>query len=309
MQIVVLDDVELSESQKLRLSEFGDVRWYTDNPSTSAEARARLEGCEVAILGWTSVDAALLADLPSLRMISVWATGYNYVDVSAAAARGIVVTNVPSYAGVAVAEYTLGLMISLARHLPEAQRSVQEGQCSWHPFKGVELRGRTLGVVGTGNIGGSVARLGKAFGMNVLATSGTMNPSRASELGLSYAALPELLPVCDFVSLHLPLSASTRGLIGADELDLMRNGSYLINTTRAEIVDQNALKDALRAGRLTGAALDEAHLPDDELVRMSNVIVMPHMGFYTAEALVRKGDICINNVAAFLADRPVNVVC
>ena len=308
MNITVFDKVELNEMQRRRLEALGDVVWYSDNPTNAAETIRRLANAEVAVLGWTTIDEAILSALPSLRMISIWATGYNYVDIEAARQRGIIVTNVPSYAGVAVAEYALGLMITVSRHIAEASFGVRKGQYSWKPFCGVELAGRTLGVVGTGDIGGQLCRIGNALGMRVLAHSRTMNERRAIDLGCEYVELLELLAHSDFVSLHVPLTEQTRLLVGEAELRAMKSTSYLINTTRAEVVDQGALKVALKGAELAGAALDEAHLPDPELLALSNVLVTPHMGFYTEEALVRKGDICVGNIASYVSGSPSNVV-
>lgn len=308
MNIVILDEVELNEMQRRRLDALGTVNVYSDNPSDPNEIIRRLKGCEIAILGWTTIDDAILAQVPSLKMISVWATGYNYVDTEAARQRGVVVSNVPSYAGVAVAEFALGLLIALCRHIPQARSAMLAGQYSWKPFQGIELNGRTVGVVGTGDIGGQFCRISKALGMRVLAYSRTMSQQRAAEIGCEYVEKSELLAHSDFVSLHVPLTNKTRLLIGKEEFQAMKRTAFLINTTRADVVDQTALKAALKDKIIAGAALDEIHLPDDELLALSNVVVTPHMAFYTEEALVRKGDTCVTNVAAFTGGSPSNVV-
>ena len=307
VKIVILDEVELSAGQRRRLDSLGEVIGYPHGPCDVDEVVARSADADIMILGWTALDAEVLQRLPRLRLISVWATGYDYVDVKAAAERGITVTNVPAYAGRAVAELTIGLLLALTRHLIPADRSVREGGYSWRGFEGIELAGKTLGLVGVGDIGSEVARMAAVFGMRVLACAQTMSGERAGDLGVEFRSLEALLAQSDFVSLHAPLSSATEGLIGRREIQVMRPGAYLINTARAGLVDQPALAKALQDGHLAGAALDDIHHPDDRLTS-SRVVLTPHIGFYTTEALQRKGDTCIGNVAAFLHGKPVNVV-
>ncbi|NJP46039.1 2-hydroxyacid dehydrogenase [Actinacidiphila epipremni] len=307
-RIVVLDEVELDKGSIDRLSAAGEVTWYHDNPQGEDEIVARLAGAEIAVLGWTSVADSVLARLPDLRFIAVWATGYDYVDVAAAAKRGIPVSNIPSYAGSAVSELALGLMLSVNRDILRADDHVRKGGYSWKGFRARELRGSTLGVVGVGDIGGQLARAGRALGMNVLAHARRTDPERAAELGVTFVGLPELLAASDFVSLHVPLSDQTRGLIGAEELRTMKKTAVLINTTRAAVVDQAALVAALAGGEIAGAGLDEIAVPDPAVLALPNVVLTPHIGFNTDEAVVRKGDVCVSNVEAYLRGAPVNVV-
>jgi phosphoglycerate dehydrogenase-like enzyme len=308
VNIVILDDIELTEAHYNRLKLLGTVFIHQTNPANETEIVNRLKDADVAILGWTSLRDNVLSQLVRLRLISIWATGCDYVDIQYARERGIIVTNVPAYAAASVAELTLGLMIVLARPILAAHNSVCAGDFSWKNFRGVELSGKTLGVVGVGDIGCEVARLGSCLGMHVLAHARTMTSERAAKLGVEFIPLITLLKASDFVSLHVPLSSTTTLLLGAAELAAMKRGAYLINTTRAGIIDQRALIEALKCGQLAGAALDEIHFPDEALVSLPNVILTPHIGFYTEEALARKGSICVDNVAAFLAGAPRNVV-
>jgi D-3-phosphoglycerate dehydrogenase len=307
-RIVILDEVELSDNQLRRLEGLGPLVRHTSNPAGESEVVRRLSGAEVAILGWTALRRGILSQLPGLRLIAVWATGYDYVDVAAANDQGIVVTNVPAYAGRAVAELTIGLILTLARHIVPADRSVSDGRFSWQGFQGTELTGKVLGVVGVGNIGREVARLGACLGMEVLGHARKPSAERATQLGVELLPLHELLQRSDVVSLHVPLTAETRHLLGPEELAAMRPGALLVNTARAGVVDQKALVDALKDGQLGGAALDDHEHPDLALAALPNVVLTPHIGFYTAEALVRKGDVCVDNVAAFLAGKPQNMV-
>jgi D-3-phosphoglycerate dehydrogenase len=307
-RIVILDEVELSDDQLRRLQGLGQLVRHTGNPAHESEVVRRLDGADVAILGWTAVGRQILSQLPGLRMIAVWATGYDYVDVAAANDQGITVTNVPAYAGRAVAELTIGLVLALARRIVPADRSVRDGRFSWQGFQGMELAGKVLGVVGMGDIGREVARLGACLGMEVLGHARTATAERATQLGVELLPLHELLQRSNVVSLHVPLTAETYHLLGHEELASMRPGAFLVNTARAGAVDQSALIDALRTGRLGGAALDDHDHPAPALAALPNVLLTPHIGFCTAEALVRKGDVCVGNVAAFLKGTPQNVV-
>jgi len=307
-RIVILDEVELSDDQLRRLEGLGQVVRHTSNPASDREVVRRLDSAEVAILGWTALGRRILSQLPGLRLIAVWATGYDYVDVAAANDQGIVVTNVPAYAGRAVAELTIGLVLALARHIVPADRSVRDGFFSWRSFEGTELAGKVLGVVGVGDIGREVARLGACLGMEVLGHARRVSAERATQLGVELLPLHELLQRSDVVSLHVPLTTETHHLLGREELVTMRPGAFLVNTARAGVVDESALVEALRTGRLGGAALDDHDHPAPALAALPNVLLTPHIGFCTAEALVRKGDVCVGNVAAFLAGKPRNVV-
>jgi phosphoglycerate dehydrogenase-like enzyme len=306
--IVVLDEVALSDEHHRRLRSLGTVIVHDDNPVDDDETVARASDADVLVLGWTSLHAGVLARLHRLKMISVWATGYDCVDVAAARERGVVTAHVPAYAGRAVAELTVGLMLALARRILPADRHVRGGGYAWKPFGGVELRGRTLGLVGVGDIGAEVARIAQCLGMRVVAHTRNPSPERDARIGCTSMPLDAVLTQSDFVSLHLPLGAATEGLIGPAQLAQMKRDAYLVNTARAGLVDQVALAKALVTGRIAGAALDDIHRPDSALASLPNVILTPHIGFLTEEALAHKGSICVENVAAYLAGSPVNVV-
>jgi len=173
-RIVILDEVELSDDQLRRLEGLGRLVRHTTNPTGESEIVRRLDSAEVAILGWTALGRQILSQLPGLRLIAVWATGYDYVDVAAANDHGITVTNVPAYAERAVAELTIGLVLALARRIVPADRSVRDGHFSWRGFQGTELAGKVLGVVGVGDTGREVARLGVCLGMEVLSHARTL---------------------------------------------------------------------------------------------------------------------------------------
>lgn len=311
MKIVVLDDVSMSSEQKKFLHSLGEVHIYEGIPQSNDELLRRAEGAEVLILGWTKITEETMRLLKSLKLISVWATGYDYVDVTAATKLGITVTNVPDYAKASVAELTIGLILSLLRHIPNADKDVKKGNYDWKPFKGNQLFGKTLGLIGIGAIGSEVARLGKSLGMNIICYTRNPSKERADKLELEFVDLVDLLKESDVVSLHIPLNESTKNLIGKEQFDLMKDYSVLINTSRAELIDQTALYNALKEKKIKGAALDVIDTQSEtfkDMLELNNIILTPHIGFNTQEASVIKTDICLNNVKSFISGNPVNAV-
>jgi phosphoglycerate dehydrogenase-like enzyme len=263
------------------------------------------------VTGDHRVTALTMERIPRLRVISVDGTGvWDQVDVAAATARGIAVCNVRDYAADAVAEFTLGAMISLARHIPAAAASARAG--CWDPddFMGTELRGRILGLVGFGSIGARVAELARAFGMAVLCATPRPQTDRAPDV--RFVDLDELLESCDVLSLHARLDETTRGMIGAEELARLRPGALLVNTARGALVDSDALVHALRVGRLAGAAIDVTDpepMPQDAPLRsLPSVLITPHIAAATVQARRAAVAGCLRNVAAFLDGRPTSVV-
>jgi glyoxylate reductase len=255
------------------------------------------------------VDAELLdAAGPGLRVVANYAVGIDNVDVDAATGRGVLVTNTPDVLTGATAELTLALLLALVRRVAEGDRLVRSGE-EWAIaptfMLGSGLSGKTIGIVGAGRIGGEVARLARAFGMEVLETGRTPKPGRVS--------LGELLARSDVVSVHSPLTPETRHLIGREELRAMRGDAVLVNTSRGPVVDEAALVEALRAGEIAGAALDVyEHEPEVErgLRELENVVLAPHLGSATVEAREAMGMLCVEGLAAVLLDGrvPANAV-
>lgn len=318
MRIVLPDDwnhFAATFGQLERLARLGEVTVHDRAPRDRAELLAWLEPAEVivSIRARTELDAGLLADLPSLRLVAVTGTGYGHVDVAAATERGVLVCNSPGRSSRSVAELSFALLLAAARRLAKADRAVRRGDWGdpWVGLQGHDLAGATLGVLGLGNIGPLVARMGRAFDMRVLAWSANMTAEKAAAAGAEYAPLDRLLAESDAVSIHLRLSNRTRGLLGARELALMKPGAVLVNTSRGEIVDEAALLEALRAGRIM-AGLDvywQEPLPAGHpLIGLDNVVLAPHIGSVTEETSRRWVEGAVENVAAYAAGRPVNVV-
>jgi D-3-phosphoglycerate dehydrogenase len=259
----------------------------------------------------SSFDARLLSRLPRLKYIAVTGMRFDAIDVVAATRLGIVVSNSEvTRGGGGVSELAWGLVIATARHIAHEDASIKSG--GWQSRLGFTLKGKTIGVVGLGRIGSRMAAYANAFEMRVLTWSPNMTAERAADQGAVYAPLETLLADSDVVTLHIPLSASTRGLIGAAELSRMKKSAVLINTSRAGLVDQPALIDALTRGLIGGAGLDvfEAEpLPTDDPIRhLANAVLTPHIGYYTSEMLTVYYEDAVEAIVAFIKGRPIRVV-
>ncbi len=275
----------------------------------------RSRGATILLTNKTPLTAQTIAALPRLRYIGVLATGYNVVDVGAARYRGIPVANVPDYGTASVAQAVFALLLELTNHVGHHAGAVRKGRWSESPdfcfwdYPLIELAGRTFGIVGYGHIGQIVARIARAFGMHVLAS--TRTPKEADGV-TSFVDRDTLFREADVVSLHCPLTPETQGLVNAERLASMRPGSYLINTGRGPLVDEPALATALDSGHLAGAGLDvlsaEPPRADNPLLRARNCVITPHVAWATVEARRRLVDITAANIRAFLTGRPQNIV-
>lgn len=253
------------------------------------ELRERLPGAAGLIVrSGTTVDEALLAKADELRVIGRAGVGVDNIDLAAAARGGIAVLNAPSGNTHSTAELAFALLLALARRIPEADRSVRGGGWERSRLRGGQLHGKTLGILGAGRIGAEVGRRARAFGMSVLVHDPYLPDGRAAEMGAERVGLAELLERSDALTIHAPLTEETRGIIGAAELARMREGALLVNAARGGMVDEAALVDALRSGRLGGAALDvfeREPLPADHpLLSLERTVLTPHLGAATAEA-------------------------
>lgn len=304
-----LGDLDLSRLRGC----FDDLQLY---PATAPhEVVERLQGAQVAISNKVHLDATTLAACPDLKLILVAATGTNNVDLQAARAQGIVVSNCQGYGTPSVAQHTLALLLALATRLPDYQQAVAEGkwaqakQFCLLDFPIVELEGKTLGLLGHGELGGAVARLAEAFGMRVLAGQLPGRPARDDRLSLD-----ELLPQVDALTLHCPLNDSTRHMLGAAQLAQLKPGAFIVNTARGGLIDEQALADALRSGHLGGAATDvlsvEPPVHGNPLLAgdIPRLIVTPHSAWGAVEARQRIVGQLAENAQAFLQGSPRRVV-
>jgi D-3-phosphoglycerate dehydrogenase len=304
MKTVVVDHVYLEEGHIKKLKSIGDLEIFEEPPKTLDELKDRIRTADIVIVGWTDLTEEILESAKKLKMVSIWATTCHYVDLEAAAKRGIVVTHVPGYATEAVAEYVFALLLAAIRKVRLADEHVRKGDFDWRPFGGSELAGKTLGIVGTGSIGCRVAEIAKAFKMQVLGFDKYPNLKRAEEIGMKYVDLNTLLKESDFITLHVTLTSETERMIGRKEINVMKKGAVIINTSQGKVIDEKALTDSLKSDKLSYAGLDvfeeEPPSKDNPLFKLDNTVLSPHIGFNTVEAAKRCTDICVDNVLKFV---------
>lgn len=303
----------------------GDVSWATFEEiapceihprSSPTETVTRCAGASVVITNKAPMTRQIIERLPDLKYIGVIATGFNVVDIAAAKERGVIVTNVPGYGTPAVAQHVFALILELTNHVGASAQSVAAGGwqhcpdfCYWDkPI--IELAGRTLGIIGYGEIGAAVARIGQAFGMKVLASK--RNWSGAPPAGIEAAEADTIFREADVISLHCPLTDATKHLVNERTLGLMKKSALLINTGRGPLIDDHALAAALEAENIAGAGVDvlsmEPPKEGNPLLGAKNCLVTPHVAWASREARKRLIEACAANVKAFLAGKPVNVV-
>lgn len=293
MKIVVPDDfpVVLTGSPAERqLRTLGNVTVYTERGAEQeTEFVRRISGADVVVSlrAYTRLSESALTACPSVRMISIWGTGTDNVDLAACRSRGITVAHTPGVNAHAVAEHTLALMLAVTRRIPSLDRDMRGGQ--WPRGLLVQLEGKTLGIVGLGAIGRRVATLAGPFGVHLLAATWNLDAGRAAAVGARHVPIETLLQESDIVSLHLRLSAETEAVINRERFALMKPGAFLVNTARGRLVDREALVDALRHGRLAGAALDVFHeepiAANDPLLTLPSVVLTPHNAGMTQEVI------------------------
>jgi D-3-phosphoglycerate dehydrogenase len=265
---------------------------------------------DAIIAGVEPITARVVNATSRLKIIARRGVGYDTVDVAAATARGIPVTITAGVLSDAVADHTMALLLAVARRIPELDRLVKSGR--WDRVAGIDVAGKTLGLLGFGAIGRAVARRATGFGMRMLAFDTAPDVASATVLGVRLCDMAQVLEESDFVSIHVPLAPETRGLIGEAALRRMKPTAFLINTSRGPVVDEAALLQALRGGRLAGAGLDVfVHEPvrDRALVELPNVVATPHVASHTRETLMRMEDSCVESVlAALRGQRPAHMV-
>ena len=310
MRIVVVDHVYLEDQHIQQLRSIGELQVFPDPPTSNEELKQRIQGADIVIVGWSNMTREVIDSSRNLKMISLWATTCHYADLEAAKERGVVVTHVPGYAAEAVAEHAFALLLASSRKLLLADKHVREGKFDWRPFRGMELAGKTLGIIGAGAIGFRVAEIAKAFKMKILAFDIKPDMKKADQVGMAYVDLERLLRESDIVSVHVTLTSETKRLIGKSEIDAMKDGAVIINTAQGGVIDEKALVDALKSGKLSYAGLDvledEPPAKDNPLFKLDNTVLCPHVGFHTVEAVKRCTDICIDNVAKFVEGRLQN---
>ena len=317
MKIVVLDGFTLNPGDLSwdGLGELGDLTVYDYTVFDKAVERAA--GAGLVFTNKTPLGRKELDGLPGLKYIGVLATGYNVVDLEAAGEKGVVVTNIPAYGTASVAQMVFALILELASHVQRHSDSVFDGKwsacrdfCYWD-YPMIELKDKTIGIVGFGRIGQNVADIAAAFGMRVVACDSAVTDQQARR-DFRWVEMSELMEVSDVVSLHCPLFPETKGMINKDMLGRMKKTAFLINTARGPLIVEEDLARALNDGVIAGAGLDvlsvEPPEADNPLLSAKNCVITPHISWATLEARSRLMDIAVNNAREYLAGNPVNVV-
>ncbi|HEX5403254.1 MAG TPA: phosphoglycerate dehydrogenase [Pseudonocardiaceae bacterium] len=277
---------------------------HVDGTDRPALLSALADADALLVRSATQVDAEALGATTRLKVVARAGVGLDNVDVPAATARGVMVVNAPTSNIVSAAEHAVALLLAVARRVPAADASLRAGQWKRSSFNGVELNGKTAGIVGLGKIGQLVAQRLAAFGMNLIAYDPYVAPARAAQLGIELGTLDEVLSRADTISIHLPKTAETKGLIGKDQLAMVKPGVIIVNDARGGLIDEDALADALREGRVGGAGIDvfvKEPCVDSPLFELPNAVVTPHLGASTTEAQDRAGTDVARSVLLALA--------
>lgn len=307
MKIVLPDSIDILDADKAALQRLGQVTLFDDIPATDDEIIRRIADAELITASWVHITAAMIQRATRLHYIVVPSVGWDHVDVEAAHAANIVVCHCPTHNALAVAEYTIGLIFAITRRLVEAHQALKQGHWDSGLYQGMELRGKTLGLIGYGTIGREVVRLAKNLGMEVMWSTSKTAPED----------LDRLIANVDILSLHLPLTHQSHHLLDERRLQLMKPTAYLINTARGAIADQQALLTLLKEKRIAGAALDVfdheplTGRPSEEileLAQLDNVIATPHIAFNTYETAVRLAAELTQTIQSCLEGKPINVV-
>ena len=317
MKIVVLDGTGVNPGDLSWdcIATCGDLTVYDKTPTDELTVE-RLQGADIAITNKTPINAAILDSCPTVKLICVLATGYNVVDCDAAAQRNVPVCNVPDYGTSAVAQFTFALLFEVCHQIGHHDRLVHQGVwtkcpsfCFWDTPQ-IELAGKTLGIIGFGRIGQTVAKIASALGMKVLAYSRTEKPG--FEGLCSFVSLEELLKCSDVVTLHCPLTPQTQELINRNTISLMKDGAILLNTSRGAVLNEADVAEALTSGKLKAAAVDVACVEPipvvSPLLTAPNCIITPHMAWSPADSRQRILDCTVRSINAFVDGQPINTV-
>ncbi|MFQ6078229.1 MAG: phosphoglycerate dehydrogenase [Thermodesulfobacteriota bacterium] len=314
--IVIPDDFPTAISgtkagKKLRA--LGNVQIYSRKAEAEEELIERIKSCEavINIRAYSHFTRQVLTSCPNLRLISIWGTGTDNVDLESARELGITVTNTPGANALSVAEHAIAILLALARQIPHLDREVRSG--NWPRVEMVQLGGKVLGLFGLGAIGRHVARMARGLGMDVIAWTLHPSPERAEESNVRFVSKEVLLKSADVVSLHLRLNDETKGFLKRKDFDLMKPHAFFVNTARAGLVEPGALYEALKSKKIAGAALDvydqEPLTPGHPFTALPNVVLTPHNSGMTPEATINGLMMAVENVETFLAGKEIDPTC
>jgi D-lactate dehydrogenase len=330
---IVIFEVEPWERETFVQLQDGDEVEFTEAPLTRENAGQYADAEVISTFIYSDLNAEILQKFDNLQLIATRSTGFDHIDTNYCQERGIKVSNVPTYGKNTVAEHVFGLLLTISHNLTKAIDRTRKGDFSQVGLQGFDLRGKTLGVIGTGDIGECTIEIAKGFRMEVIAFDVKPKEELASRLGFRYVEMDEVLSTADILTLHLPANEKTHHLLSTDEFAKMKDGMILINTSRGSIVDIQALVRALADGKVAAAGLDvlpeepvmreeaellrsmyrkrhdlEMLLADHILLRLRNVVVTPHSAFNTREAVQRILDTTADNILNFARDKPQNIV-
>lgn len=316
MKIVVLDGYTENPGDLSwdALGRLGELTVYDRTPQN--QVIERIGNAEIVLVNKVQMTKEIIEQTTSVKYIGVLATGYNVVDVDAAKAKGIIVTNIPTYGTDGVAQYAIALLLELCHRIGDHSNTVSAGDwtnnadwCYWNSPQ-MELAGKTLGIIGYGRIGQKVGAIASALGMNVLAND--RGKKQDTSAGAKLVDLDQLFKESDVISLHCPLFPETEGIINKENIAKMKDGVYIINDSRGQLINEADLRDALNSGKVGGAAVDvvstEPIKMDNPLLEAKNMIITPHMAWASREARSRLMDIAVENVEKFQQRTPINVV-
>lgn len=319
MNIVILDGYTANPGDLNwdGLAELGNLTVYTRTPNAPNEVIKAIGEAEIIFTNKTPLPAEVLQSAPNLKYVGILATGYNVIDLVEATNLGITVTNIPGYSTQSVAQFTMALLLEMCHHVGQHADEVHKGL--WSKSKDfsfwstplIELKGKTLGIIGFGSIGRETAKLAQAFGMNVLVLATHKEPELETDR-CTYASLHKILANSDVISLHCPLTETTKHIIRKKTINAMKDGVMLINTARGPLIKEQDLADALNSGKIAQAAVDVVYTEpiaiDNPLLKAKNCIITPHIAWAPKEARKRLIDIATNNLVAYLNGNPRNVV-
>ncbi|WP_182406274.1 NAD(P)-dependent oxidoreductase [Psychrobacter sp. GP33] len=316
MKIVILESLGINDEELTLISKpltdnGHELVVYDDGKLDDETIKVRIKDAEVLVLANTPLSGDVIEAAEKLKYISIAFTGYNHIDLEKCKEKSIKVSNAAGYSTNSVAELTFGLITALLRNIVPLDAITREGGTK-NGYRQTDLNGKTLGILGTGDIGSAVAKLGLAYGCKVIAYNRSINQELVDK-GVEYKSLDDVLKTSDIVTLHIPLTAETKNLINKDKLALMKTSSFLINTAIGPIVDHNALAEALHNGTIAGAGLDrvemEPPVPTDyPILSAPNTVLVPHIGYATEEAMVRRAEITFNNIITWEKDKQENIV-
>jgi len=311
MKILFLDSDDLIE--RIAKRSLAKHELFFDERSLNEDVASEYSDVDIlSTFVGIKITKGIIDRMPKLKMIATRSTGVDHIDVGYSKKRGVTVSNIPKYGAHPVAEHVFALLLAGLRNIPEASRSVKEGEWQTTGFEGKLIHGKTFGVLGTGFIGMNVCRIARGFGANVIAYDIVKREKDAKEIGFDYVSLDELLKRSDIISVNLPLTEETRHLINEKTIKQMKDGVIIINTGRGAIIDQNALVRALKTKKVSFACLDvleeEPPKKNEEIINFENVLITPHIAWNTDESKLFIAEKTVENIIDFIKGRPTNVV-